>query len=145
MGGVGAPFPDPPPFRALVAQTPAGPPGEVGAMKQGIPSSRIPPCHRHMVIATSRGRLGGGRGGSEVPQQVWLKTIPHDALIILRYVSWGNFFLKKNSSLVAQVVIHHQRFQTSLFGLAYHESPFRNPHPPFPSKGSNDPPPPRPP
>ena len=41
-------------------------------------------------------------------------------------------FEKKTSSgrCAAQVVSHHQRFCTRLFGLACHESPFTSPRPP---------------
>ena len=67
----------------------------------------------------------------------------HDALIILRYVSCGKFFLKKNlpGRFAAQLVSHHQRFQTSLLGLACHESPFPR-HPPPLLWGARMPPPP---
>ena len=59
---------------------------------------------------------------------------PHDALIILRYVSWGEIF--------GELVSHHQRFYTSLLGLACHVSPF--PRPPPPSFGGLERPPPPP-
>ena len=74
---VEAPIPaPPPPFWAHVTGTPDGLTGPL----MGRP-----------------GRLGGGGGGGpEVPQHKWLKIIPHDALIIVRYVSWGIFFLEKN-------------------------------------------------
>ena len=64
-GVVGTPFPDPLLFRAHVTGTPGGRTGEMG------------------------------EGGSpEVPQHKWLRMIPHNALIILRYVLWVLFFEK---------------------------------------------------
>ena len=58
---------------------------------------------------------GGGGAGSrpleEGPQHLWLKLIPHNALIILRYVSRGNFFEKILLGRFAmQVVSHHSTF-----------------------------------
>ena len=38
---------------------------------------------------------GRGYGGPEVPQHIRLKTIPRNVLIVLRYVTWGEIFLKK--------------------------------------------------
>ena len=38
---------------------------------------------------------------------------PHDALLILRYVSWGKLFLKEKTlpgHFAAQVVSHHQKW-----------------------------------
>ena len=52
----------------------------------------------------------------------------------------GIFFLKKNlpGCFVAQVRCHHYSFQTNLFGLACHESPFATTPPPPSSGGLND-------
>ena len=60
-----------------------------------------PPLRGHVTGNPPRAdgdprRAGGGGwggGGPEVPQHMWLKTIP---VIVLRYVSWWDFFFERN-------------------------------------------------
>ena len=42
------------------------------------------------------GNLGLGEGGlgGWGPRHIWLKMIPHDALIVFRDVSWGDLFFE---------------------------------------------------
>ena len=49
-------------------------------------------------MGISDGPPGGGgvRGGPEVAQHLWLKTIPRDAQIMLSHVSWGALLLEKD-------------------------------------------------
>ena len=71
---------------------------------------------------------------------------PHDALIILRYVSWGNFFLKKKSSgpLSGAVGESSSEVLDQPLGTGLSREPLFQTPPPL-WGGSNDPPPPPPP
>ena len=81
--------------------TPSGGPcGETphtGARGSLEPLFQTTPFRAH--VTGTLGRAAGGylRGALRYPQQMWPKTIPRDALIMLRYVSWGNFVTQKSS------------------------------------------------